>query len=265
MSQKKTTPKDFAVGGLATAGAGFFSNPFEVVKIRLQLQGELETKATHKKPVYTGTFNGFYKMIKNEGLFSIQKGLPPALLYQFFMNGVRLGMYSTLQANFGSDDYFFFKNMASACFSGALGGVVGSPFYLVKTRLQAQSTSSGIGFQRDYKGTMDAFKKVYKNEHISGFFRGWRAMALRVSTGSAVQLSTYDQSKRFILNNFNVSNGVLTHFLSSLVSGFWVTVAMNPFDVVSTRIYNEGTSANGKGLLYNGVFDCIVKMMKTED
>ena len=99
MSQKKTTAKDFAVGGLATAGAGFFSNPFEVVKIRLQLQGELETKKSTKK-VYTGTFNGFYKMIKNEGIFSIQKGLTPALLYQFFMNGVRLGKKTNYFSHF---------------------------------------------------------------------------------------------------------------------------------------------------------------------
>lgn len=32
---------DFLVGGAAGVGAGFFSNPFDVVKTRMQLQGEL--------------------------------------------------------------------------------------------------------------------------------------------------------------------------------------------------------------------------------
>jgi solute carrier family 25, member 34/35 len=153
--------------------------------------------------------------------------------------------------------------MASACFSGALGGVVGSPFYLMKIRLQSHSDSAKIGYQHDYKGTTDALRKILRDEKFSGLFRGWRAMALRVATGSAVQFSTYDQSKRFILDNSKLIDGVLVYFLSSLISGFFVTVAMNPFDVISTRIYNEGTK-NGKGLLYNGVFDCILKMMKTE-
>lgn len=32
---------EFLIGGLATCGAGFFTNPLEVVKTRMQLQGEL--------------------------------------------------------------------------------------------------------------------------------------------------------------------------------------------------------------------------------
>lgn len=33
---------EFLLGGLATCGAGFFTNPLEVVKTRMQLQGELK-------------------------------------------------------------------------------------------------------------------------------------------------------------------------------------------------------------------------------
>lgn len=32
---------EFLLGGLATCGASFFTNPLEVVKTRMQLQGEL--------------------------------------------------------------------------------------------------------------------------------------------------------------------------------------------------------------------------------
>jgi solute carrier family 25, member 34/35 len=88
MSNKSSKFKDFSLGGLATSGACVFSNPFEVVKIRLQLQGELQHGG---EKYYKGTVNAFYKIIKNEGIFSIQKGLVPALYYQFFMNGFRLG------------------------------------------------------------------------------------------------------------------------------------------------------------------------------
>lgn len=39
---------------------------------------------------------------------------------------------------------------------------------------------------------------------------------------------------------------------------------MNPFDLVSIRLYNQGVGADGKGLLYNNIGDCFVKIWKTE-
>lgn len=39
---------------------------------------------------------------------------------------------------------------------------------------------------------------------------------------------------------------------------------MTPFDVVSTRIYNQGVSGHGKGLYYSGVTDCFAKIFKAE-
>ena len=35
---------EFLLGGLATSGAGVFTNPLEVVKTRMQLQGELKVR-----------------------------------------------------------------------------------------------------------------------------------------------------------------------------------------------------------------------------
>ncbi len=57
-----------------------------------------------------------------------------------------------------------------------------------------------------------------------------------------MQLSSYDQVK----------------FL-----GLLVTIAMNPADVISTRLYNQPV-VNGKGQLYTGLIDCIAKTVKTE-
>lgn len=44
-----------------------------------------------------------------------------------------------------------------------------------------------------------------------------------------------------------------------------VVLSMTPFDVISTRLYNQPVDPKtGKGLVYTGIFDCLVKMFRTE-
>ena len=53
------------------------SNPAEVAKTRLQLQGELAKTAATK--AYRNTLDVFRKTYKNEGVRGLQKGLLPAV------------------------------------------------------------------------------------------------------------------------------------------------------------------------------------------
>lgn len=56
----------------------------------------------------------------------------------------------------------------------------------------------------------------------------------------------------------------LTASGAAMISGIFLVVAMTPFDVVSTRLFNQGMDANGKGLLYKNLIDCFVKTFKVE-
>lgn len=56
---------------------------------------------------------------------------------------------------------------------GALGGVLGaasgSPFYLIKTQLQAQAASEiAVGYQHKHTGMSEALTKIYKSDGIKG-------------------------------------------------------------------------------------------------
>ena len=57
----------FTAGALAACGAVTVTNPMEVVKTRLQLQGELAAKGQVKK-VYTGVFQALRIIAMNEGI-----------------------------------------------------------------------------------------------------------------------------------------------------------------------------------------------------
>lgn len=49
-----------------------------------------------------------------------------------------------------------------------------------------------------------------------------------------------------------------------MVSGVAVVLAMTPFDVASTRLYNQPTDTRGKGLMYRGILDALLQTARTE-
>ncbi|XP_015925929.2 solute carrier family 25 member 35 [Parasteatoda tepidariorum] len=257
---------EFAIGGIAACCAGFFTNPLEVVKTRLQLQGELQNRGVYTKH-YKNAFQAFYVIAKSDGILALQKGLVPALWYQFCMNGVRLGSFDFMQKSGvidSKDGISFLRSIAAGASAGCLGALVGSPFYMVKTQIQASSTIA-VGFQHKHEGMLRAFKNVVKGYGFFALWRGASAAMSRVTFGSAAQLATFSNAKSFIdeLQVFK-PNSWLCALFASMLSGVAVVVCMTPLDVVSTRMYNQGVDSKGKGLIYSGLFDCIQKIMAKE-
>jgi len=125
---------EFAIGALAAVGAGFFTNPVDVVKVRLQLQGELEARGSYKK-IYKNTVHAAYLIAKHEGAFALQAGLVPALAFQVVLNGIRLGAYKSAQRyelivdKQGNTDVL--RTVLVSGTAGCFGAVLGSPLYLV--------------------------------------------------------------------------------------------------------------------------------------
>ncbi|XP_067294030.1 solute carrier family 25 member 35 [Pseudorasbora parva] len=259
---------DFVLGGVAACGACFFTNPLEVVKTRMQLQGELKSRGTYQV-YYRNVFHAFYTIGKIDGLAGLQKGLVPGLVYQFFMNGVRLGSYAVIESlGYIHTDgrVSAAKSTVSGAIAGVVGAVMGSPVYLVKTHLQSQSTSSiAVGHQYKHKGMMHALLAIHKQHGILGLWRGASAAVPRVSVGSAAQLSTFSASKELITDLQVFSEGSwLTALSAGMISSVVVVLAMTPFDVVSTRLYNQPVDHLGKGVLYRGFADCFSKTLKKE-
>ncbi|XP_026540211.1 solute carrier family 25 member 34 isoform X2 [Notechis scutatus] len=205
-------PVDFVLGAAACCMACVFTNPLEVVKTRLQLQGELRARGSYPRH-YRGVLQAMVAVRRADGLWGLQKGLAAGLLYQGLMNGTRFGFYSH------AEDLGLTQQpggtMAAGAVAGALGAFVASPAYLVKTHLQAQTASAmAVGHQHNHKW----------------FKEGSWMVALA----------------------------------GGMVSSVAVTVAMTPFDVVSTRLYNQPVDETGTGKHYRGFFDCVVRVSGKE-
>jgi len=265
----KALNMEFIIGASAASGAVIFSNPMDVLKTRMQLQGELRKKGDYSL-VYRNIFHAGYTIAKEDGVLALQKGLAPALGYQIIMNGTRFGLYqkiidSGVICNEDGSMSSIGVIMAGSSV-GILGALIGSPFYLVKTQLQSQASNSiAVGYQHSHNGTIAALISIAKEGGVKGLWRGATTSIPRVGVGSASQLLSFTKSKE-LFDNLGMYprdswQGIL---VGAVVSGFGCACMMCPFDVVTTRVYNQATNSDGKGLIYKGYTDCLKKIFKTE-
>ncbi|KAK0646121.1 mitochondrial carrier domain-containing protein [Cercophora newfieldiana] len=258
-----TTAGAFIAGGIAACGAVTATHPFETVKIRMQLQGELQDKG-HQPHHYRGPIHGVSVIVRNEGVRGVYRGLGCAYIYQVLLNGCRLGFYEPMRSNItgvlfkDSNTQSLGVNMFCGAASGMLGAAAGSPFFLAKTRLQSFSPFLPVGTQHNYRNAWDGLSQIFRAEGLRGLYRGVGAAMIRTGFGSSVQLPTYFFAKRRFVRHLGMEEGPGLHLASSTVSGFVVCVVMHPPDTIMSRLYNQN------GNLYKGVFDCLAKTIKTE-
>ncbi|KAL8738984.1 MAG: hypothetical protein Q9190_007907, partial [Brigantiaea leucoxantha] len=143
-------PRAFIAGGIAACGAVTVTHPFETVKIRLQLQGELQSKQEAPR-LYRGVLHGVSVIFKNEGPKGLFRGIGAAVsslipnptaalnpfspsnltpflqyVYQMVLNGCRLGFYEPLR-NAATTAIFrdsAVQSLGVNIFSGAASGIL---------------------------------------------------------------------------------------------------------------------------------------------
>jgi len=97
---------------------------------------------------------------------------------------------------------------------------------------------------------VDGLQQIYQTTGVRGLWRGANAAMLRTMVGSATQLTTYSSAKELVVSSGLVSQErrFPVEAASAMVCGVVVAFVMNPFDVISTRMYNQNPNAP----LYNG-------------
>ncbi|KAJ7070758.1 mitochondrial carrier domain-containing protein [Mycena amicta] len=267
-----STTEGFVCGGIAACIAVTVSNPAEVAKTRLQLQGEL---AKTSEKVYKNALDAIGKTYRNEGIRGIQRGLGPAYVYQILLNGSRLGFYEPFRRNINRfigrrpEEQLPVTAVIAGASSGALGAALGNPLFLIKARMQAYSPSLPVGTQHHYKSSFHALSTIFRAEGPRGLIRGIDAAVLRTSMGSSVQLPSYNLTKNFLSSrDILPANSPWTFLASSSVSGVCVCLVMQPADTALTRMYNQptvlGPNGNMVGTLYKNPIDCLWKTFKAE-
>jgi len=240
------------ISGAVCASASAILNPLDVTKIRLQNQKSGNIK-------YTGMIQGSLLILKEEGLLrGWGKGMEPSMCRELFYSSLRLGLYEPIKVALGGGDgkeISFIVKYLSALFAGFFGAAVANPFDLIKTRFQAVLPTE----VKPYKNTFHGVMSIYNSNGLGGLYKGWVVTSSRAAILTSAQLGSYDSIKNNIIKKyFNIEEGILLHFGSSMLAGLITTTATNPVDVIKTRYMADKLG------LYKSPIDCIKQTWKAE-
>jgi Mitochondrial carrier protein len=115
-----------------------------------------------------------------------------------------------------------------------------------------------------YSGLYDAFSTIIRREGMMALYTGVGPKVCRASVLAAVEMAMYDvlRDRVAFIMSLHVSS-ILVHAVTALIASFFSALASNPFDMARSRIMNQPTS-NGRGVLYRGPIDCLIKSIKLE-
>jgi len=189
------------------------TNPIWVVKTRLQLQDRYEPRqAQGGRGVYRGSLDCFSRIVKEEGISGLYRGLLPSLILVSH-GAIQLAVYEKLKSmshNFQGqgkappsekgniEQKRPSLSISSAGICGALSKGTATlatyPTQVVRSRLQQRMDTRKL----KYAGFVNTVRVIMRREGLRGFYKGVFPNLLRVMPQSAVTFLVYEATLRII-------------------------------------------------------------------
>jgi len=150
--------------------------------------------------------------------------------------------------------------------SAAISKTAVAPIERVKLLLQTQDANVKITQANKYKGIMDVFIRVPKEEGISAFWRGNLANVIRYFPTQALNFAFKDTYKK-IFCPYNSKTDFWKFFAGNLASGGAAGATslsvVYPLDFARTRLAADvGKTAGDRQ--FNGLIDCLTKIYRSD-
>lgn len=212
--------------------------PFDTVRARLQLEDPIIQK-------YQNTFAILKYIIKNEGIYSIYRGLIPVLESLCISNFVYFYTFHSLKALTGSDPKN--QNALKDLFLGALAGIVNvlstTPFWVVNTRLKMKGVQGHSNdLNKNYNGLIEGLIYIAKTEGIKGLWSG-AIPSLMLVINPALQFMMYELIKRKLQKSYGNLSALSFLGIGALAKAF-STIVTYPLQLVQTKLRHGGDRKN---------------------
>lgn len=240
-------------GGSAGLVAEVITLPVDTMKVRMQV---FQNK-------YTSVSQAAKLVLKEEGFRAFYQGCIPGMLRQLSFASLRMGFYDMSMQRLAKKKGKKNINILDRIFWGMVTGAAAisfaNPFDMMKVRFQSDISADG---KKRYRNVRHAFRSIYKNEGIKGFYQSLPPNILRNSIINAAELATYTQCKAFLMRNGVFSKeGIPLYFTCSFFAGFIAVLCGSPFDVIKSRMM-DGKVVNGKKMLYGSIFEAVGSLFR---
>jgi solute carrier family 25 (mitochondrial adenine nucleotide translocator), member 4/5/6/31 len=180
-------------GGAAGATSLMFVYPLDFARTRLAADVKGGKKGGQRE--FNGLVDCLQKIYKSDGALGLYRGFVISVIGIIAYRASYFGMFDTGKVFLFEDikKANFFAMWAFAQFVTVSAGIASYPLDTVRRRLMMQSGRADVM----YTGTLDCFRKIYKDEGGKAFFKGSLSNVLR-GTGGALVLVFYDKIQSYL-------------------------------------------------------------------
>jgi len=204
---------NFLVGGLAGCFSTAILQPFDYIKVQLQVHSEMGIKNTSFTSVLKQTY-------KNYGVLQFYRGIDSALLRQLVYTSTRLGVFYQLTDIYRTQynkKPGFMVNIYFSTICAVVGAFMATPTDLILVRMQSDLNLPEEQ-RRNYKNVFQALVHTVKND---GFFSLWNGAFPTIIRGLIMTTSTlvsFEEMKKIF------SNYVKNDRIGSLLGSFFASL-----------------------------------------
>ena len=151
---------------------------------------------------------------REESFRALFKGLGPTLVGVIPARSINFFVYGNgkrfIADRFNSGVENSWVHLSAAALAGVATGTATNPIWVVKTRLQLESTARGEiteGRRKLFGGSWDCMKRMMKEEGVRGFYKGLSASYLGVTEGT-IQWVLYERLKKLNLETYGQGGGI---------------------------------------------------------
>ncbi|XP_063631957.1 ADP,ATP carrier protein [Cydia splendana] len=166
-----------------------------------------------------------------------------------------------------ADPVAFAKDFIAGGVSAAVSKTAVAPIERVKLLLQVQHVSKQITEDQRYKGIVDAFVRIPKEQGFSSFWRGNLANVIRYFPTQALNFAFKDKYKQVFLGGVDKKTQFWRWFAGNLASGGAAGATslcfVYPLDFARTRLAADVGKGAGQRE-FSGLGNCLTKIFKSD-